>query len=124
MSCWHSVDFANFPSDKRIQRVGTNDAELIAILSSRTKDYLQRISDCYCERYGCTLVGQIKDECSFNYATFLCSMVRDKSKVDALNLRKALKGWVCLLACLFGCVPPAVSNDRVRREPTTMCWLS
>jgi annexin A6 len=82
---------------KRIHKacagLGTDDGALIAVLSSRTKDSLQKISECYCERYGCTLVGQIKSECSFNYATFLCSMVRDKAKVDALNFRKALKGW-------------------------------
>jgi hypothetical protein len=81
---------------KRIKKAcegfGTNDTELIALLTSRTKDSLQKISDCYCERYGMTLVGQIKKECSFNYSTFLQSMVRDKSKVDALNFRKAMKG--------------------------------
>ena len=71
---------------------GTNDSELIAILSSRTKDSLHKISDVYCERYGCTLVGQIKDECSFNYATFLCSMVRERPKVDAMNFKTAMAG--------------------------------
>lgn len=81
---------------KRIRKAcagwGTNDSELIAILSSRTKDSLQKISDIYCERYGCTLVGQIKDECSFNYATFLCSMVRERPKIDAMNFKKAMQG--------------------------------
>ena len=71
---------------------GTNDSALIAILSSRTKDSLQKISDVYCERYGCTLVGQIRDECSFNYATFLCSMVRERPKVDAMNFKQAMQG--------------------------------
>ena len=81
---------------KRIRKAcagwGTNDSELIAILSSRTKDSLGKISDVYCERYGCTLVGQIRDECSFNYATFLCSMVRERPKVDAMNFKAAMDG--------------------------------
>ena len=78
---------------KACKGLGTNDSKLIDILTTRTKDQLQKIDDAYVYNYGMTIVSQIKDETSGNYGQFLCAMVLDKPKFDARMIHKAIRGW-------------------------------
>ena len=76
-----------------VRRITIADAKLIDILTTRTKDQLQKIDDAYVYCYGMTIVSQIKDETSGNYGQFLCAMVTDKPKFDARQIHKAIRGW-------------------------------
>ena len=72
--------------------LGTNDAELINIITGRSKDQLERISKRYRVKYENTLSGQIGAECSSDYRRFLQACVKDKAKLDAEQYHEAMKG--------------------------------
>ena len=78
---------------------GTDDKALIGTLTRRSKAQLAKLNATYVYRYSITLVSQIKDETiefplfTNHYREFLTNVVSDRSKIDAMALRQAIKGF-------------------------------
>ena len=66
---------------KACKGFGTNDSELISILTTRSKAQLARIDAMYRRKYDISMREQIADELPDR--TDLLAMVQDKSQVDA-----------------------------------------
>ena len=92
-----ALDYIAMDDAKQIRRAckgfGTNDSELISILTTRSKVQLARVDAMYRRKYDISIREQIVDETSGSYKDFLLAMVQDKAQVDALLFNKAMKGW-------------------------------
>ena len=72
--------------------LGTNDEELIRILTSRTKTQLARVDKFFRLKYDMCIAEQIADECSGDYKVFLTSMCKSSAIVDAQLIHTAMEG--------------------------------
>ena len=92
-----ALDYIAMDDAKKIRKAckgfGTNDTELISILTSRSKAQLARIDDMYRRKYDISIREQIDDETSGSYKDFLLAMVKDKAQVDAELFDEAMKGF-------------------------------
>ena len=75
-----------------LQGWGTDDDKLTDILCFRTKPQLARINDQYKQKYGETLLDQIKSETSGDYTVFLEMMIAGPAEADCDALNKAMEG--------------------------------
>ena len=92
-----SLDFIAMDDAKKIRKackgLGTNDTELIQIITTRSKSQLARVDNAFRRKYDISIREQIADETSGSYKDFLLAMIQDKAQVDALLFDKAMKGW-------------------------------
>ncbi|XP_047395241.1 annexin A13 [Sciurus carolinensis] len=77
---------------KACKGMGTDEATIIEILSSRTSDQRQQIKQKYREKYGKDLEEVLKSELSGNFEKTALALLDRPSEYDARRLQKAMKG--------------------------------
>ncbi|XP_037357911.1 annexin A13 isoform X2 [Talpa occidentalis] len=78
--------------NKACKGVGTDEAAIIEILSSRTSDERQQIKQKYKAAYGKDLEEVLKSELSGNFEKTALALLDRPSEYDARRLQKAMKG--------------------------------
>ncbi|XP_065887190.1 annexin-B12-like [Dysidea avara] len=77
---------------KAMKGAGTDEKAIIDVLTKRSSDQRQEIFTKYKSMYGRDLVDDLKSELSGNFRDVIVSLMRPKSRFDAISLRKAMKG--------------------------------
>jgi len=75
-----------------IKGLGTDNATLIKILTSRTNEYLQEVGREYARLFGKSLFEDVRDDTSGPYQDVLVALVRPRAEYMAHTLRDAMKG--------------------------------
>ena len=85
--------------NKACAGIGTDDEKMLSLLTSRTKDQLDRLDIAYQRLYAKTLSEEIKSETewdlltSSDYADFLLAKTMSSDEADAISFRQCIAGW-------------------------------